>query len=268
MTNRRSPERSGIVTLLTDFGLEDAFVGAMKGVVLGIFPGARLADLTHGVAAHNILEGAFGLAGAAPYFPAGTVHVAVVDPGVGSDRRAIVAECERGLYVAPDNGLLTLVLRQDPPKRIVAIEDARYRLPGVSATFHGRDIFAPAGAHLAVGVDAGEFGPELSSITYLDVPRPHRRDDGGVEGAVLHVDHFGNCIANIPNDWLFEQPDWEVAVDDTRLHGIRTAYAAVEPGEPLAVWGSSGFLEIAIRDGNAAETLDLHVGSRLAALPR
>ncbi|MDA0990247.1 MAG: SAM-dependent chlorinase/fluorinase, partial [Verrucomicrobia bacterium] len=140
-----TPSRSGIITLLSDFGDSDTFVGVMKGVILGITPSAQLIDLTHQVPAHAIRSAAFHLACAAPYFPAGTVHVAVVDPGVGSDRRPIVAECRRGIYVAPDNGLLTLVLPQDEPLRVVAVENPAYRLPGMSATFHGRDVFAPVG---------------------------------------------------------------------------------------------------------------------------
>ena len=264
MTVTHSP-RSGIVTLLTDFGLADTYVGIMKGVMLNIARDLTLVDLTHDIPRHSTRAGAYGLAGAANYFPPGTVHLVVVDPGVGSRRRAIVAECEHGIYVAPDNGVLTLALRTDKLKRCVAIENHAYRLSQVSMTFHGRDIFAPAAAHLARGLDVAELGPQQQDLAVLELPEAERAGRERVTGEILHVDHFGNCITNIPNAWLFECPSWILQAADTRLRGIQTAYAQVGEGEPLAIWGSSGYLEIAVRAGSASAALGLGVGDVVTA---
>src|SRR2546422_1981680 len=187
-----------VIAMLTDFGTRDHYAGTMKGVALGICPDATLVDITHEIPAHDVLGGALELAAAYKYFPAGTVFVAVVDPGVGSSRRGIAAEAGDSRFVAPDNGLLTLVFRETPPKRVVELSERRYARPTVSRTFEGRDRFAPAAAWLAKGVDLGALGRSAGSLHRLEVPKPTvEAGSGTVLGEVLRVDRFGNLITNI-----------------------------------------------------------------------
>src|SRR4051794_18314702 len=185
-----------VIALLTDFGLRDHYAGTMKGVVLGICPDATLVDISHDIAAHDVLGGALELAAAYAYFPVGTIFLVVVDPGVGSTRRGIAAESGGYLFVAPDNGVLTAVLNEHPAKRIVELTERKYARPTMSRTFEGRDRFAPAAAWLAKGVDVAAFGRSAGPIHHLDIPRAAVENDH-IEGQVLRVDRFGNLITNI-----------------------------------------------------------------------
>jgi S-adenosyl-L-methionine hydrolase (adenosine-forming) len=246
---------SGVITLLTDFGTADAFVGIMKGVILGINPRAQLVDLTHAVPPQQILPAALVLRSAVRFFPAGTVHVAVVDPGVGSARRAIMIETEHGFLVGPDNGVLSLAAAVRPRGESRVIENrALFRQP-VSQTFHGRDIFAPAAAHLSCGVQADVLGPRTDSIVDLQLPAVHDTPSG-LRGEVIYVDHFGNLLTNIDADISarFPAQRLSVSIDGKPVAGPLNAYAAVPAGMALAIVSSWGTLEIAVRNGNAAQT--------------
>ncbi len=271
-----------IITLTTDFGQSDAYVASMKGVILSIEPGATIVDITHDVPPQDILHGAFVLSTAYAFFPAGTVHVAVVDPEVGTGRRALGIEWRGCLFVAPDNGLLSLALGAGPPPEgsaasqapfegppppgaaVHELADARYHLPAVSGTFHGRDVFAPVAAHLATGVPLARMGPRVSSIRYLGVAAPVVHGDGSVRGAVLHVDGFGNVVTNVRREHVPSEA-FEVEVGRHRVEGASRTYADREG--IVALWGSAGYLEVAVRDGSAARTLGLSRGDAVIIRP-
>lgn len=263
-------ERSGMVTLTTDFGLSDTYVGVLKGVIWSICSDARLVDLTHQVHPQDILEGAFLLSGASRYFPRGTVHLAVVDPGVGTDRAAIAMETPQALYVAPDNGLLTMVWEEmseaeQAATRVVILDQPHYWLLQVSSTFHGRDIFAPVAAYLAAGVPLEEVGRPHERIVLLPGTRAQLQDDGrSLLGRIVHIDHFGNCVTNVREDQvaaLAVGGALQVQVAGHLLQGLSRTYAEARPGWPLVLIGSEGWLEIAVRNGSAASHLDLSVGN-------
>ncbi len=265
---QRMMHASGLIAILTDFGSRDAYVGVMKGVIYTLYPAARIVDLTHEVQPQNVREGAFLLAAAWPYFPDGTVFLAVVDPGVGTERRMLAARCGRHYFVGPDNGLLTLVWRQAAEReercQAVALTEPRWWWPGrtPSRTFHGRDIFAPVAAHLARGVELEAFGPPVTDPVLLEFPEPRRSADTALEGEILHVDRFGNCISNLTEADVRALGDLNhVAVKAAGMViQIREAYGEVEPGQTLALFNSEGFLEIAVREGSAARRLGLKVG--------
>ena len=244
-----------VITLLTDFGPTDAYVGAMKGVIAGIAPEARVVDLTHNVPARDIYAGAFHLLTAHRYFPAGTIHVAVVDPGVGTQRAIVAVRAGAHVFVGPDNGVLRWAIDDaGGPVSAVRVEDRRYALPEVSATFHGRDVMAPAAAHLAVGVPLESLGPPTAQLSGERFPEP--RDGRGV---VVHVDHFGNCITNLP-------PDIAALEVLGRRLAVAPAYAAAPAGRAIAVAGSAGFLEIAVNGGSAAALLGIGRGTPVRRL--
>lgn len=256
----RSRKERVIITLTTDFGSRDAYAGVMKGVILSIAPHATVIDITHAVPPQDVRHAGFVLASAIPYFPPDAIHVAVVDPGVGTERRPIAVETQRARYVAPDNGILTFALQRDPPVRIVHLTNEEHWLPSVSATFHGRDIFAPVAAHLACGVPIEALGESIDVIEELPLSRPVRRPDGSILGHVQYIDHFGNCVTDIPVEWLPPDAFVWVEVAGTRVGGLAPAYAAVAPGDPVALIGSTGYLEIAVREGNAAQRFGISVG--------
>ncbi|MFI5394561.1 MAG: S-adenosyl-l-methionine hydroxide adenosyltransferase family protein [Candidatus Binatia bacterium] len=245
---------SGLITLLTDFGVADAFVGIVKGVILSINPEARLVDLSHAVPAQRIMAGALLLRSAVPFFPLGTVHLVAIDPGVGSSRRPILIETDAGVLVGPDNGVLcpAAALMGRRVTRLMATETF-FRHP-VSRTFHARDIFAPVAAHLSRGVAPEEFGPVIDSIIELKVPEA-RCVGSTISGAVVHVDHFGNLVTNITAEALprFPAQQVSVSISGTPVAGPVSAYAAVPEGSPLAIVGSWGTLEVAVRNGSAAD---------------
>jgi len=230
----------------------------MKGVIAGRAPAARVVDLTHGIPPQDVLAGALVLQHAAPYFPPGTIHVAVVDPGVGGDRKPLCVEMARAFLVGPDNGLLSLAAPPVEVRRIVHLADERFRLSPPSATFHGRDVFAPAAAALAAGTPARELGPELSAMDRLEVPAPIA-EASTIRGEVIYVDHFGNLVTNVPEAALRGRA-LSIGLRGERVRGLARAYSAVAPGEPVAVINSWGLLEIAVRDGSARAVLGARVG--------
>ena len=253
------------VTLTTDFGTRDSYVAQLKGVLLSRCADLRIHDLTHEIAAHDVVEGALFLAGAVPTFPPGTVHLAVVDPGVGGERRRIAAEVAGQRVVCPDNGLLTLLARSHPIEALHELTNPRFRSEPVSATFEGRDVFAPAAAHLACGGALGDLGPPVSDLAWLALPEPEHTEEG-VRGEVMHVDRFGNAITNVHASML---PDdlagARVHAAGRELPVLRT-YADAEPGEALALVGSSGYVEVAVREGSAVDMLGLERGSAVQVL--
>jgi S-adenosylmethionine hydrolase len=254
-----------LITLTTDFGPSSPYVAQMKGVILSLCRDVDLVDITHAISAQNIREGAVVLADATPRFPAGTIHVAVVDPGVGTARRLIYAELGSQRYLAPDNGLVSLLVRQTAPTRILALENSEFWLSETSHTFHGRDILAPVAAHLAAGLDTARLGPPLKSLVMLDAP-PLQRTAGSVTGEVIYVDSFGNAITNITRDeaiWLGDLTRLTVECEQRTIHGLIPMYGAALPGELVALFDSQGRLEIALAGGNAARELGIAVGARV-----
>ena len=234
----------------------------MKGVILGICPAARLVDLTHELPPHDVRAGQLALEGGVPFFPPGTIHLAVVDPGVGTARRPLLVAARGQYFVGPDNGLFTFAMDGDDWSA-VAIEAPDLRLPRVSATFHGRDVFAPAAAHLACGTDPGRFGPTVTDA--VRAPLPEARHDGAaVLGEVLLADRFGNLVTSIRAgdlDRMGGTGALDVAVGDARLGPPRESYSSVPPGRPAAIVGSSGRVEIFVREGSAAAALGAHRGT-------
>lgn len=247
-----------IITLTTDFGLSDGYVGAMKGVILGIAPDARLVDLSHEITPQNVRQGAYILESAIPYFPGGTVHVAVVDPGVGGNRRPLLVTTPRAAFVGPDNGLFTFAL-DAPAAQAWALDRPAYWLSDVSRTFHGRDIFAPVAAHLAAGVAPQAVGTPITDALRLPLQMPQRRGNNRILGHVIHIDRFGNLISNIPAAWIMTGV-WTCDIAARHIPRISDTYSAGAPGELLALIGSRGTLEVAIREASAAQTLGARVG--------
>jgi S-adenosylmethionine hydrolase len=254
-----------VIALLTDFGSRDHYAGAMKGVALGICPDATLVDITHDIPPHDVLAGALELAAAYKYFPAGTIFLVVVDPGVGSSRHGIAAEAGGYRFVAPDNGVLTLVFKEAAPKRVVELTERRYARPTVSRTFEGRDRFAPAAAWLAKGIELSGLGRPLSGWQTLAVPDPVV-SDGVVIGEVLRVDRFGNLVTNVDRrtfDRLAGGGGIEITAGAYAVGKVVATYSDAEPGAVCALFGSSEHLEIAVNGGSAAERLQLARGARV-----
>ncbi len=246
-----------VIALLSDFGARDHYAGTMKGVMIGICPDVTLLDISHDITPHDVMEGALQLAASYRYFPAGTIFLAVVDPGVGSSRRGIAAEAGDYRFVAPDNGVLTAVLRETPPKRIVELTERRYARPTVSRTFEGRDRFAPAAAWLAKGIQLSALGRTISVYHQLDLPQVEVTATR-LSGVVLLVDRFGNLVTNIDRR-TFEaftkgQPVSLVAAGRP-IAGVVATYADIRGGEVCALFGSTDHLELAVNGGSAAATL-------------
>jgi S-adenosylmethionine hydrolase len=252
---------NGIVTLCTDFGTRDAYVGIMKGVLLSIAPALRLVDLTHEVPPQSVEIGALVLRNAVEFFPRGTVHLAVVDPGVGSARAALLAVTENGFLVGPDNGLLHPAATAMGLREVRRLERPEFFRRPVSRTFHGRDVFAPVAAHVARGVEPRRFGPTCE-MEPLHLSSPVR-EGGSIQARVIYVDHFGNLVTNVDAADLGTFPSQQVSasVDEVTVSPLVASYAAADPGAPLLVLGSWGLLEVAVRDGNAAEVLRAGVGT-------
>ncbi len=246
-----------IVTFLSDFGLSDVYVGVIKGIIAQINPTLMVVDLTHQIPPQNIAAGRFCLMNAVSYFPIGTVHVAVVDPGVGSNRRAIAVQFAAGFLVGPDNGLFSGVLSQSPALAAVELTNSNYwRVSEPSNTFHGRDVFAPVGAHLASSVPLEHLGQAINPSILVDLPIPeYTHTDAGVAGCIQYVDRFGNLITNIPGT-LVRGKTWLVAAAGITIPGHQT-YQDRSEGSPLALVGSHGWVEIAINSGNAQSQLQL-----------
>jgi hypothetical protein len=234
----------------------------MKGVILGICPSAIIVDVTHGIRPGNILDGAFALAAAVPYFPRGTIHVAVVDPGVGGDRAGLAVRTAGAVFVGPDNGLLDLALRDQRRIQVRRLENSGFWLDSVSRTFHGRDIFAPVAAHLARGVSLNSLGPGCSRRERLTWPEPERWADRYI-GQVIALDQFGNAITNLPAAWFHKLPPDALRVRAGRRGGMPfvSHYQALPHGTPLTLIGSAGYLEVAVNGDSAVRRLGLRQGS-------
>ncbi len=260
------PMARPVVALLTDFGTHDHYAGTMKGVILGICPEAALVDISHEVAPHDVLGAALELAACYRYFPAGTVFLVVVDPGVGSPRRGLAAEAGDYRFVAPDNGVLTAVFAEQRPRAIVELTERQYARPTVSRTFEGRDRFAPAAGWLAKGVRLAALGRPVSDYHRLDLPVPEVRPDG-LDGMVVRVDRFGNLITNIDRR-TFERVGQGGALDiragERPIARLVSTYAEIGDGEVAALFGSSDHLEIAANAASAAERLGLGRGARVS----
>jgi S-adenosyl-L-methionine hydrolase (adenosine-forming) len=257
-----------IVTLTTDFGLNDHFVGTMKGVILRIVPDAEIVDICHSVQAFDILDGALALAQAYSYFPPRTVHLVVVDPGVGSARRPIIASSEEQSFVAPDNGVLSLMYAREERLNVRHITSEHYFLQPISNTFHGRDIFAPVAAYLAKGVEHEKFGEEITDFVRFNAPRPKPTDANTVRGVVLRVDRFGNLITNFTAQdapALFQQtpPAFKIVVGKREISVMRSNYAEGAPGEVFGILGSMGYLEIVANRGSAAQLVGSGKGTEV-----
>jgi len=268
-----------IITLTTDLGLNDAYVAAMKGVILGINPEVRLIDICHTIGPQNILQAAFVLSTAYEFFPQKTIHLVVVDPGVGTERRAIILRTPSADFVAPDNGVLSYVIRQSltkpleentnlqqvelkPELEAVAITKPRFWRSPVSPTFHGRDIFAPVAARLSLGFRPIDFGEAINSVTMLPLPHPYWTPDGELVGHILHIDSFGNLITNIRSSDLPQtKQEITIEVGNQLISGLSRTYA--EGKGLLALIGSSGYLEIALVGGSACALIDTKVGNEL-----
>jgi len=251
-----------VITLTTDFGLSDSYAGQMKGAMLRINPEAQFIDVTHGIPAQDVIRAAFMLDEIADVFPPGTIHVVVVDPGVGTERAILGIEMNGWRFVAPNNGVLSIVAHRHQPQRIVQISDPKFWRTDVSATFHGRDIMGPVAAHWSLGVDLSEFGSTLPEpLSELPIPTPRTTGDC-IEGEVLYCDTFGNLITNIDETLLPTQRDrLTVEIAARMIEGIRRCYGDGSPGELLALIGSQGKLEISVNGGSAAAACAASAGS-------
>ncbi len=261
---------ANLITLTTDFGQSDGFVGVMKGVILSINPDAQFVDITHEIEPQNIQQGAFLLANSVPYFPAAAIHVCVVDPGVGSERRAVAVQVGETTFIGPDNGVLSLALqalaaRTGAKPRGFHLNNPHYWLPRVSTTFHGRDVFAPSAAHLSRGVPLAELGAPTDDWITLVPPAPVHRG-GRLIGHVIYIDRYGNIVTDISDAELkplANRGELVVSIGGRDLHGLARTYSDVEPGEFAALIGSPWKLEVAQRNGNAAQALDVRIGDEV-----
>ena len=263
--SRRRRALPPLITLTTDFGRRDPYVAAIKGVLLSACPDAQLIDLTHEIAPQDVLEGALFLAAALPYFPADTVHVAVVDPGVGGDRRAIAVSAGGQRVVCPDNGLLTLFAREHSIDEARQISNPAFMRDHVSATFHGRDVFAPAAARLACGAPLEALGPKLNGVVELDIPSPRKTADR-VTGEVMHIDRYGNAISNIHRSDVGSATVRAVLAGGRTLGALSRTFADAPQDEPLAYFESTGHLALAINRGDASAVLGLRRGDAIELL--
>jgi S-adenosyl-L-methionine hydrolase (adenosine-forming) len=258
-----------IISLTTDFGVADWFVGTMKGVILRIASRATIVDISHGIASGDIRAGAFALAAAYRYFPRNTIHVAVVDPGVGSGRPAIAVKTADYFFVGPDNGILSLALSREKIKTIRHLENDSFFNRPLSHTFHGRDIFAPVAAHLSRGVSIQKLGPRVNEYVRLNWPVP-KRGPGKITGEIIYIDHFGNAITNIDGQSLVTESRtvWDVLTRRKCFGTLQNHYEAVPLHSPAAVVGSTGLLEIAANGGSAAALFGLKIGDSVTVRVR
>ncbi len=255
-----------IITLTTDFGLNDHFVGTVKGVILGILPEVEIVDICHSVQPFDVLDGALTIAQAYSYFPTGTIHLVVVDPGVGTERRPILASTDKHHFVAPDNGVLSLVYAREERLHVRHITAEHYNLQPVSNTFHARDIFAPVAAWLAKGVDTEKFGDEINDFVRFNAPKPKPSDGKTLRGVVLKVDRFGNLVTNItaedaPTLFATQPAAFKILVGKREITEMHTNYAEGAPGEVFVIAGSMGYLEIAANRAAAAQILGAGKGT-------
>ncbi len=259
-----------LITLLTDFGIRDGYVGVMKGVIWGIAPQTQIADITHQIQPQNVLEGALAYSRVASYFPPGTIHVGVVDPGVGTKRRPIAACLGDRFFVGPDNGLcttLTALARTEGGKvEFIHLDRPQFWLAEVSNVFHGRDIFAPAAAYLANGTPLSELGTPILDPVLLNIPAPEIKENGWY-GQVILIDHFGNLSTNLTRDHIGEMEQVTIRIGGKEIHGLVKTFGDARPGELVALLGEAGDLVIAVVNGNAAEYLGVRVAETVQVLP-
>jgi len=251
-----------IITLITDFGTRDWFAGTMKGVILGIAPNVDIVDITHDIPPGDIKAGAFALFAAYRYFPENTIHISVVDPGVGSNRKPIAVKTRSYWFIAPDNGVLSYALINEEIEEIRLIENEKLMLKSTGTTFHGRDIFAPVAAYIAQRIDSSTIGKKLNQIITINFPQPCYYENE-ISGEILYIDRFGNAITNIKFKNETDYYNFQVFIDEKPRAIVRRFYSEAAKGEAVAVPGSSGFIEIAVRDGNAAEVLNLKPGKKV-----
>jgi len=262
-----------LITLLTDFGTADYFVGAMKGAILSTCAEANIVDITHEIQPQDIHAAAYTLLASYKSFPGGTIHVAVVDPGVGSTRRPILGQCADQFFVGPDNGIFSYVFEREGSAHVIHIQSQEFFRQPVSATFHGRDIFAPVAAALANGVEPSRFGSEMSDWVQLESLSPVRDAEGLIQARIIHIDRFGNCVTNLTKEQVTDEiaaKGAQLWVNGTEVDSFRKFYKDASPGERedlFAIWGSAGFLEIAARNASAAEVLNARVGARCIYIP-
>jgi len=262
-----------IITLMTDFGIKDGNVGVMKGVIWGICPQAQISDLSHMIGAQNVREASLILLRSAPYFPKGTVHVVVVDPGVGTARRPMAAMIGDWFYVGPDNGTITLLLeraeKEDWPCKFVQLDQMKYWLSDVSYVFHARDIFSPVAAYLSNGVSLSDLGTEITDPVRLQLPQPQRISDGW-RGEIIHIDHFGNLASNIRienlGNAIQNKDKIMVKLNGFEIKGMVNTFGECTEGELVALLGSTGNLIVSVVNGNAADKLSIKVGDRIEAI--
>ncbi|MBW2266571.1 MAG: SAM-dependent chlorinase/fluorinase [Deltaproteobacteria bacterium] len=262
--DRKTP----IITLLTDFGLKDEFVGVMKGAIASIATRAHVIDITHNITSHNIMQAALTLYSAFKYFPKGSTHVIVVDPGVGGKRKIICLKAAGHYFIAPDNGVLGLVIKHEKVEEIYAVTNEEYFLAPVSETFHGRDIFAPVSAHLSKGIDVSCLGERLrlEDLATLDLPVATFSSDGKLTGQIISIDHFGNLITNIDRNMFGQLAPKEGAKDlvihiaKRKIHGVSQSYDTVSIGAPVAIFGSKNLLEISLNQSDAGAYFKARVG--------
>ncbi len=259
-----------IISLLTDFGLRDGYVGVMKGVIWRIAPDAQIADISHQISPQNVIEGALAWGRTVPFFPDGTVHIGVIDPGVGTQRRPLAARLEEHFFVLPDNGLLTLLLEEAEKKGLpvdwVHLDNPRYWLPEISRVFHGRDIFAPAGAHLANGVPLEQLGTPIDDPLRLEIPQPRRRGRSW-QSQVMNIDHFGNLATNLRGEQLSGMGEVIIRIGGVEIQGVAQTFGEQPPGDLVAIFNSAGFLEIAEVNGSAARRLRAATGDPVEVMP-
>ena len=250
----------GVVALLTDFGLKDHYVGVMKGVILTVNSDARIIDISHDIGSQDVLEGYFLLSNTYRYFPKGTIFVAVVDPGVGSDRAIVAVETESHAFLAPDNGLLGFLEKDGGIRRAVQVRNEAFFLKPVSNTFHGRDLFAPVAGHLSRGIDLGQLGPQIDRIQKIATPAPRTTKEGVIVGEIVSIDRFGNLVTNIPGDRLEGADALDVRIGKSSIRQLSTSYASTKKGRLLAIVGSTGTLEISVNKGDARKKTGAKVG--------
>jgi S-adenosylmethionine hydrolase len=260
-----------IITLLTDFGTKDAYVGVMKGVILSINPSATVVDVCHYINPQDLIEAAYLIKYSYRYFPKSTIHIIVVDPGVGGDRSIVAVKLSGHIFLAPDNGVLTLLMDEGEVDKIVRVENTHYFLNSISQTFHGRDIFAPVGSHISRGVPIEKLGPQLvlQDLRRLSIPKPYISNKDELAGMIISIDRFGNCISNIDENCLHKfakngsEKKIEIKIGKTVIKRLSHAYMDTEPKRPLAIIGSLGYLEIAMNCGNAGKQLDIKKGDTI-----
>lgn len=255
-------DKSNLIALLTDFGTRDYFVGAMKGVILSANPNALAVDITHEIESQNVAAASFTLRACYKNFPEKTIFVAVVDPGVGSRRKAILVETESYFFIAPDNGLLSFVFNDEQKHKVYELTNEKFFAANVSRTFHGRDVFAPVAAHLSNGVSPSEFGSQTNDYIRLDETKPSKTGSGNIIGSVIHIDKFGNLISNLTKENLHSEK-FVLEIGGAKIENLKNYFAEVAKSEIMMIFGSADFLEIVAFQDSAQRLLNVEVGCEI-----